>query len=142
MPSARQNVHLAHASPLPTKTHAGEVHGRPVGALITPLPFPPSVSPVLNLPSPPFTPPSFPLPSLPPKRQLCTPRTQAKSVGDQLVLGLIPDSEIMRCKGPPVMNEEERYTLVEQVKWVDEVIRGEPSASARCMVGCGAAARA
>ncbi len=50
---------------------------------------------------------------------------QAKAVGDELVLGLIPDSEILRCKGPPVMNEEERYALVEAVKWVDEVIRGE-----------------
>ena len=51
---------------------------------------------------------------------------QAKAVGDELILGLIPDSEILRCKGPPVMNEEERYVLVEAVKWVDEVIRGVP----------------
>lgn len=51
---------------------------------------------------------------------------QAKSIGDQLVVGLIPDSEILRCKGPPVMNEEERHVLVEAVKWVDEVITGVP----------------
>ncbi|KAG1660779.1 hypothetical protein FOA52_011320 [Chlamydomonas sp. UWO 241] len=51
---------------------------------------------------------------------------QAKAVGDELVLGLIPDSEIVRCKGPPVMNEEERHILVEAVKWVDEVITGVP----------------
>ena len=50
---------------------------------------------------------------------------QAKAVGDELVLGLVPDSEILRCKGPPVMNEEERHILVEAVKWVDEVITGE-----------------
>jgi len=49
---------------------------------------------------------------------------QAKSLGDQLVVGLIPDREILRCKGPPVLNEEERYALVASVKWVDEVITG------------------
>lgn len=49
---------------------------------------------------------------------------QAKTLGDVLVVGLVPDSEIQRCKGPPVMNEAERYTMVESVKWVDEVITG------------------
>ncbi|KAG2422672.1 hypothetical protein HXX76_015837 [Chlamydomonas incerta] len=51
---------------------------------------------------------------------------QAKAVGDELVVGLINDAEIMRCKGPPVMNEEERHTLVEAVKWVDEILTGVP----------------
>lgn len=41
------------------------------------------------------------------------------------MVGLIPDSEIRRCKGPPVMSDEERHTMVESVKWVDEVITGE-----------------
>ena len=50
--------------------------------------------------------------------------SQARALGDQLVLGLIPDSEILRCKGPPVMNESERKTMVESVKWVGEVITG------------------
>ena len=45
------------------------------------------------------------------------------------MVGLIPDSEIQRCKGPPVMNEAERYTMVESVKWVDEVITGAKRAS-------------
>ena len=49
---------------------------------------------------------------------------QAKALGDQLVVGLVPDSEIRRCKGPPVMNEAERHTMVESVKWVDEVLTG------------------
>lgn len=49
---------------------------------------------------------------------------QAKAVGDVLVLGLVSDSEILRCKGPPVLNEEERLVLVESVKWVDEVLTG------------------
>lgn len=26
---------------------------------------------------------------------------QAKALGDQLVVGLVPDREILRCKGPP-----------------------------------------
>lgn len=40
---------------------------------------------------------------------------QAKALGDELVVGLIPDAEIMRCKGPPVMNEQERLTQVSAV---------------------------
>lgn len=51
--------------------------------------------------------------------------SQAKALGDVLVVGLIPDAEILRCKGPPVLNEDERYTLVDTVKWVDEVITGK-----------------
>ncbi|GFH06956.1 uncharacterized protein HaLaN_01683 [Haematococcus lacustris] len=51
---------------------------------------------------------------------------QAKTAGDQLVVGLIPDSEILRCKGPPVQTEDERLVLVDAVKWVDEVITGVP----------------
>ena len=43
------------------------------------------------------------------------------------MLGLIPDKEILRCKGPPVMSEEERKTMVESVKWVGEVITGTVS---------------
>lgn len=60
-----------------------------------------------------------------PTRPHPPPPAQAKSLGDQLVVGLIPDREILRCKGPPVLNEEERYALVASVKWVDEVITGE-----------------
>lgn len=56
----------------------------------------------------------------------CTlPLDQAKALGDVLVVGLIPDSEIRRCKGPPVLNERERYLLVDAVKWVDEVVQGD-----------------
>lgn len=66
------------------------------------------------------------------KRYLTVLRTmslvaQAKALGDVLVVGLIPDSEILRCKGPPVLNERERYLLVDAVKWVDEVVKGEGS---------------
>ncbi|KAF6254698.1 CTP-phosphoethanolamine cytidylyltransferase [Scenedesmus sp. NREL 46B-D3] len=51
---------------------------------------------------------------------------QAKALGDVLVVGLIPDSEILRCKGPPVLVERERYLLVDAVKWVDEVLQDVP----------------
>jgi glycerol-3-phosphate cytidylyltransferase-like family protein len=34
---------------------------------------------------------------------------------------------LLRRQGPPVMNEEERGTLVEAVKWVDEIVRGAAS---------------
>lgn len=51
---------------------------------------------------------------------------QAKALGDELVVGLVPDAEILRCKGPPIMKEAERLEMVESVKWVDEVITGVP----------------
>lgn len=51
---------------------------------------------------------------------------QAKALGDELVVGLVPDSEILRCKGPPILNDEERLKLVQSVKWVDEVLTGVP----------------
>ena len=51
---------------------------------------------------------------------------QAKALGDELVVGLVPDAEIRRCKGPPLMDEGERLKMVEAVKWVDEVITGVP----------------
>ena len=58
------------------------------------------------------------------KRVVLPPALQAKALGEHLVVGLIPDSEIRRCKGPPVMSDAERHTMVESVKWVDEVITG------------------
>lgn len=51
---------------------------------------------------------------------------QAAALGDELVVGLVPDSEIRRCKGPPILNENERLKLVQSVKWVDEVITNVP----------------
>lgn len=52
---------------------------------------------------------------------------QAAALGDQLVVGLIPDSEILRCKGPPVMDEDERRIMIDSVKWVGQVITGARS---------------
>ena len=51
---------------------------------------------------------------------------QAKALGDVLVVGLIPDAEIMRCKGPPVLNDRERLALVGAVQWVDQVPKAAP----------------
>lgn len=51
---------------------------------------------------------------------------QAKLCGDVLVVGLIPDAEVVRCKGPPVLRERERRAVIETVKWVDEIIENVP----------------
>jgi ethanolamine-phosphate cytidylyltransferase len=51
---------------------------------------------------------------------------QAKLMGDYLVVGVHTDEEIRKHKGPPVMNEQERYKMVRACKWVDEVVEGAP----------------
>ena len=51
---------------------------------------------------------------------------QAKALGKTLVVGVHSDAEIARNKGPPVMNEQERYALARACKWVDEVIENAP----------------
>lgn len=49
---------------------------------------------------------------------------QAKQFTDHLIIGLIADEEILRCKGPPVMNQDERAAMIRACKWADEVIVG------------------
>jgi len=51
---------------------------------------------------------------------------QAREMGDYLVVGVHPDEEVKRCKGPPVMNQEERLAVVAGCKWVDEVTLDAP----------------
>lgn len=52
---------------------------------------------------------------------------QARAVGDELVVGLINDEEIIKNKGtPPVIPEGERYVCLSACKWADEVIRNAP----------------
>lgn len=53
---------------------------------------------------------------------------QAKALGDELVVGIVSDEEIIANKGPPVLSMEERLTLVSGLKWVDEVIADAPYA--------------
>ncbi|XGW32380.1 hypothetical protein V3C99_017156 [Haemonchus contortus] len=51
---------------------------------------------------------------------------QAKQFGKKLIVGVHNDEEITIHKGPPVFNEEERYRMVEGIKWVDEVVEDAP----------------
>lgn len=51
---------------------------------------------------------------------------QAKEMGDYLVVGVHSDAEVLKHKGPTVMNEEERYAAVAACKWVDEVVKDAP----------------
>ena len=51
---------------------------------------------------------------------------QAKACGDVLVVGVVNDAEIKRCKGPPVCDELERIEMVKACKWVDDVIGDVP----------------
>ncbi|XP_073281639.1 ethanolamine-phosphate cytidylyltransferase-like, partial [Primulina huaijiensis] len=53
---------------------------------------------------------------------------QAKELGDELVVGVVSDEEIMANKGPPVLSMQERLALVSGLKWVDEVIADAPYA--------------
>ncbi|XP_012079740.1 ethanolamine-phosphate cytidylyltransferase isoform X2 [Jatropha curcas] len=53
---------------------------------------------------------------------------QAKALGDELVVGVVSDEEIIANKGPPVLPMEERLALVSGLKWVDEVIANSPYA--------------
>ncbi|XP_022921352.1 ethanolamine-phosphate cytidylyltransferase-like [Cucurbita moschata] len=53
---------------------------------------------------------------------------QAKALGDELVVGVVSDEEIIANKGPPVLPMEERLALVSGLKWVDEVIANAPYA--------------
>jgi len=51
---------------------------------------------------------------------------QAKRCGDYLIVGVHSDEDILKNKGPPVMNEQERYAAVRACKWVDEVVEAAP----------------
>ncbi|PIO61433.1 cytidyltransferase domain protein, partial [Teladorsagia circumcincta] len=51
---------------------------------------------------------------------------QAKQFGKKLIVGVHNDEEITMHKGPPVFNEQERYRMVEGIKWVDEVVEDAP----------------
>ena len=51
---------------------------------------------------------------------------QAKALGDVLVVGINPEHEIRKHKGPPIMTDEERRIAVTANKWVDEVLTDVP----------------
>ncbi|KAL0896763.1 hypothetical protein Bca101_080724 [Brassica carinata] len=58
----------------------------------------------------------------------CNALRQARALGDQLVVGVVSDEEIIANKGPPVTPLHERMVMVKAVKWVDEVISDAPYA--------------
>ena len=51
---------------------------------------------------------------------------QARSLCDRLVVGVHSDDEIARNKGPPVMLQDERYGLLNHIKWIDEIVTDVP----------------
>jgi ethanolamine-phosphate cytidylyltransferase len=51
---------------------------------------------------------------------------QAKRLCDVLVVGVHGDDEIERNKALPVMNQDERYSLLRHVRWIDEIVYDVP----------------
>lgn len=49
-----------------------------------------------------------------------------RSLGTHLVVGVNSDESITECKGAPLMNDQERLTMVQGCKFVDEVVPGCP----------------
>eukprot|EP00956_Cyclotella_meneghiniana_P004331 scaffold5306_cov67-Cyclotella_meneghiniana.AAC.3 len=49
-----------------------------------------------------------------------------RSLGTYLIVGVNSDESITQCKGPPLMNDKERLTMVEGCKFVDEVVPNCP----------------
>jgi len=49
-----------------------------------------------------------------------------RSLGTYLIVGVNSDESIKECKGPPLMNDEERMTMVKGCKFVDEVVPNCP----------------
>lgn len=50
----------------------------------------------------------------------------AKSLGTHLIVGVNSDESITKCKGIPLMNDQERLTMVAGCRFVDQVIPGCP----------------
>lgn len=46
----------------------------------------------------------------------------ARSLGTHLVVGVNSDKSITECKGAPLMNDDERLTMVKGCKFVDDVV--------------------
>merc|ERR1712226_1184980 len=51
---------------------------------------------------------------------------QAKAMGHKLIVGVHSDEDIRLHKGPPVFTEDERYSMVLSIKWVDYVVTNAP----------------
>eukprot|EP00397_Hematodinium_sp_SG-2012_P060714 GEMP01079417.1.p1 GENE.GEMP01079417.1~~GEMP01079417.1.p1 ORF type:complete len:253 (+),score=56.45 GEMP01079417.1:54-812(+) len=51
---------------------------------------------------------------------------QARALGTHLIVGLNSDESITRCKGRPILNDEERYEVINACRFVDNIIRDVP----------------
>ena len=51
---------------------------------------------------------------------------RAKEVGDYLIVGVHSDADISKYKRQPIIDESERYQIVESCRYVDEVITSAP----------------
>uniref|UniRef100_A0AC35UC92 Ethanolamine-phosphate cytidylyltransferase n=1 Tax=Rhabditophanes sp. KR3021 TaxID=114890 RepID=A0AC35UC92_9BILA len=64
---------------------------------------------------------------------------QAKCMGRFLVAGVHSDEQIKFNKRIPIFSEEERYELIRDIKWVDDVVEGAPytaTAELLLQLGC------
>jgi hypothetical protein len=80
-----------------------------------------------------------PIPALapPPLPRASNALRQALAAGDELVVGLIGDEEVLRNKGSaPIMPFEERLIALQGCKFVHEVIRCGPRSSSSTHRGC------
>ena len=50
----------------------------------------------------------------------------AASLGTHLIVGVNSDTSITQCKGPPLMNDEERQAMVSGCKFVNEIVPNCP----------------
>lgn len=50
----------------------------------------------------------------------------ARTLGTHLIVGINSDVSITECKGPPLMNDLERMSMVESCKFVDQVVEECP----------------
>lgn len=51
---------------------------------------------------------------------------QARNLGHELFVGCHTNEEVMRFKGPPIMDADERYEALRGCKWVDYVVEDYP----------------
>ena len=51
---------------------------------------------------------------------------QGRALGTYLVVGINDDESITKCKGPPLLNDEERIAMVGGCKFVDEIVPHVP----------------
>ena len=50
----------------------------------------------------------------------------AKQFGDYLIVGVHSDEEVASYKRRPIINEKDRYEIVENCRLVDKIIKGSP----------------